>query len=169
MQREEGGTDAGILEAALRAQGSSLAAELARVQGVSRICALRGFTSVLPRGVLCAPLPVLAPAPAGAVSGAEAAHGGDKQHAAWSMLMNGALPDACAGVACAPDGHFKLHAVSLMTQCLQRSRDCLEVRACMHHTQLAVLPDTSHVPTIGPLSDDWLSLWKVPAPAMRSF
>ena len=127
MQREEADTDVGILDVALRAQGSSLSAELARVQGVSRICTLRGFTSVLPRGVLCAPLPLVATTQASTALAAEAAPAGEG-HAAWSMLIDGALPDACAGVACAPDGHFKFHAVSLLTQCLQRSRDCLEAR-----------------------------------------
>ena len=42
--------------------------------------------------------------------------------------MSGAIPFACDAVAVAPDAHQKLHAVALLTTCLQRMKECLEVR-----------------------------------------
>ena len=52
----EEGSAVGYLEASLRAQGSTLEAELAKIRGVSQVCALRGLVSVLPKAVLCMPL-----------------------------------------------------------------------------------------------------------------
>ena len=43
--------------------------------------------------------------------------------------MSGALPFACDAVAAAPDAHQKLHAVALLTTCLQRIKECLEVQS----------------------------------------
>ena len=43
--------------------------------------------------------------------------------------MSGAIPFACDAVAAAPDAHQKLHAVALLTTCLQRMKECLEVRS----------------------------------------
>ena len=47
----------------------------------------------------------------------------------WTFLTSGALPFACDAVAAAPDAHQKLHAVALLTTCLQRIKECLEVRS----------------------------------------
>ncbi len=43
--------------------------------------------------------------------------------------MSGAIPFACDAVAAAPDAHQKLHAVALLTTCLQRMKECLEVES----------------------------------------
>ena len=48
--------------------------------------------------------------------------------AMFTFLMHGAVPFACDAVAAAPDAHHKLHAVALLTTCLQRMKECLEVR-----------------------------------------
>lgn len=45
----------------------------------------------------------------------------------WTFLMHGAVPFACDAVAAAPDAHQKLHAVALLTTCLQRIKESLEV------------------------------------------
>ena len=52
----------------------------------------------------------------------------DSSPAMFTFLMHGAVPFACDAVAAAPDAHHKLHAVALLTTCLQRMKECLEVR-----------------------------------------
>ena len=55
--------------------------------------------------------------------------------------MSGAIPFACDAVAAAPDAHQKLHAVALLTTCLQRMKECLEVESCHAcNVQLACNP-----------------------------
>lgn len=48
----------------------------------------------------------------------------------WTFLMHGAIPFACDAVAAAPDAHQKLHATALLTTCLQRMKEGLEVGNC---------------------------------------
>lgn len=193
--------DVGIVEADLMAKGSSLAGEIAKLGPLSRVCALKGWVSMLPRSALCAPLPannlsvplsIWTPSPAADSSAAQShtaegeqscsaaeqtmpqALGSDKieqntkactgssqpgqtaeiamgdvevqgesastttgkngsinlREGRWSFLVNGALPFACAAVATALDAHSKFHAVALLTPCLQRVKDCLEVGVC---------------------------------------
>lgn len=49
------------------------------------------------------------------------------------LLLDGAVPFACTATATAPDAHSKFHAVALLTTCLQRVKDCLEVRMRAEH------------------------------------
>ena len=49
--------------------------------------------------------------------------------AQWAFLVHGALPFACGAISAASDAHQKFHAVALLTTCLQRVKECLEVRA----------------------------------------
>ncbi len=165
--------ETGIAEAALRARGTSLAAELSRLGPLSRVCALKGWLSMLPRSALCAPLPALEFSEATAIwtpaaeagsertdtlqsgsaegrsttgpkqargsadsrgserEGRDACQSGDAdelcREGQWCFLVDGALPFACVAIATAPDAHSKFHAVALLTTCLQRVKDCLEV------------------------------------------
>jgi hypothetical protein len=80
--RGEEGCAVGFLEASLRAQGTSLEGELAKIGGVTQVCALRGLVSVLPKAVLCTPLALAnrpdqaqpAAPPAGFSAGCSAQH-----------------------------------------------------------------------------------------------
>lgn len=45
----------------------------------------------------------------------------------WCFITDGVLMLACDAIAAAPDAHFKFHAVHLLTTCLQRMKDLLEV------------------------------------------
>jgi hypothetical protein len=203
----------GIAEAALMARGTSLSAELSRLGPLSRVCALKGWLSMLPRSALCAPLPAVdfseatsiwAPAAeagserintgesvsadkqsmpgahqtegsagcadgsqecreayqsghadelsvgsrgeseGGAVDGCES---GLHREGQWCFLVDGALPFACTAIASAPDAHSKFHAVALLTMCLQRVKDCLEVSSSAFPVivgpcQVEILPQT---------------------------
>ncbi|BDA45482.1 probable thyroid adenoma-associated protein homolog [Coccomyxa sp. Obi] len=50
------GNHVGVAEAHLMAQGRSLSVELSKLGPLSRVCALKGWLSMLPRSALCAPL-----------------------------------------------------------------------------------------------------------------
>lgn len=74
---------AGLLDAHLRQEGSSLVAELRRLPPLSRLCAVRGLLSALPGEVSCAPLRAVA---------------ADGSQAQWLLLVDGALPAVSAAV-----------------------------------------------------------------------
>lgn len=46
----------------------------------------------------------------------------------WLLLSDGALPACCAAVQQSTDAHHKFHAVSALAFCLDRIKQCLQVR-----------------------------------------
>ena len=46
----------------------------------------------------------------------------------WLLLSDGALPACCAAVQQSTDAHHKFHAVSALAYCLDRIKQCLQVR-----------------------------------------
>ncbi len=46
----------------------------------------------------------------------------------WLLLSDGALPACCAAVQQSTDAHHKFHAVSALAYCLDRVKQCLQVR-----------------------------------------
>ena len=50
----------------------------------------------------------------------------------WSLLSHGALPACCAAVHDSTDAHHKFHAVSALAHCLERLKQCLQVRHWPH-------------------------------------
>lgn len=50
----------------------------------------------------------------------------------WSLLSHGALPACCAAVHDSTDAHHKFHAVSALAHCLERLKQCLQVRRWPH-------------------------------------
>ena len=63
----------------------------------------------------------------------------------WAFLMHGALPFACGAISAASDAHQKFHAVALLTTCLQRVKECLEVRALRLYCILHSIAHARHV------------------------
>ena len=184
----------GVAEAYLMAQGTSLSVELSKLGPLSRVCALKGWLSMLPRSALCAPLPELSFTEASSIwtpaggskvatqqtrtaadegmsgsypdkrqqfadgrqsgqvdqldgggleerqsGGAGGCANGLSQEGPRCLLLDGTLPFACTAIATAPDAHSKFHAVALLTTCLQRVKDCLEVRTCEMNTASSVM------------------------------
>jgi hypothetical protein len=66
----------------------------------------------------------------------------------WTLLMHGAVPFACDAVAAAPDAHQKLHAVALLTTCLQRMKEGIEVGKLspLHHLSPHLCLPIKYVP-----------------------
>ena len=88
----------GLVDAQLRQQDSSLAAELATIPDLNRVCALRGLLAALPAEVLCAPLPWL---PGGCAAGSGGGGGNGRSSSCkggWMLLRDGALPAICGAI-----------------------------------------------------------------------
>ena len=47
----------------------------------------------------------------------------------WLLLSDGALPACCEAVRSSTDAHHKFHAVSALALCLERIKQCLQVRS----------------------------------------
>ncbi|KAK9830510.1 hypothetical protein WJX72_012147 [[Myrmecia] bisecta] len=146
------GIDAGIVAEQLAAAGTSLPQRLRQLSAFAKICALKGLVSMLPTAVLCAPLQLHHPqgSPHDANSSGTAAvqpgpaadiANGQTQEA-WCWLSRGALPAACAGVLVASDAHYKFHAMSTLTVCLQRMKEIL-AEAAVHRTNSLQAPPSS--------------------------
>ncbi|KAL4419934.1 hypothetical protein ABPG75_007032 [Micractinium tetrahymenae] len=98
----------GLLDGHLRQRGASLAAELAKLSPISRVCAIRGLLSAIPAEVSCAPLVAATPE-------------GPAQQP-WLPLVDGALPAISSAIQNTTDEHFRFHAFSTLTVCLERIR-----------------------------------------------
>jgi hypothetical protein len=105
--RAEAARGPGAAAAARRAHGSCLAAELADVGPLGRLCAVKGLLMALPAQVLCCDLN----------GGAGGASDGS-----WCVLIDGALPVAARALQGAGDSNFKYHAASTVCTVLQRCR-----------------------------------------------
>lgn len=56
------------------------------------------------------------------------------------LLSDGALPACCAAVQQSTDAHHKFHAVSALAFCLDRIRQCLQVRTISKLSGYTTLP-----------------------------
>jgi hypothetical protein len=136
-------SETGIVEAALHAKGTSFAAEISRIGNLARVCGLKGLVSALPRAAVCAPLHAQSMKGSSNSMQSQGAHepigradalqapaerladpGSSGQ---WCFISNGVLPLACDAIMTAQDAHFKFHAVHLLSTCLQRMKDLIEV------------------------------------------
>jgi hypothetical protein len=104
----EGGP--GAAAAARRAHGSCMAAQLARVSPLGRLCALKGVMMSLPPHALCHNLD------------GGGSSGGDVGGSSWCLLVDGALPASAITLQTAADSDFKYHAASTLLVALQRCR-----------------------------------------------
>ena len=69
---------------------------------------------------------------------------------AWMLLSDGALPACCAAVQQSTDAHHKFHAVSALAFCLERIKQCLQVRSTL---QAVPVPVALRVHTYNSIAD----------------